>query len=195
MPLDVRTLTGSEITHALPDLARLRIEVFRDWPYLYDGDAAYEERYLRGYADEPTATLIAARDGSRIVGASTGMPLEAHGDARNMVLSDLDLDRRKIYYCAESVLLSTYRGQGAGGRFFDLREDAARAGGFEATLFASVIRAPDDQRRPADYRPLDAFWRKRGYAPLPGGSLSISWKDTGEPQETVKELAIWMRRL
>ena len=33
--LDV--LTGAAIEPALPDIARLRIAVFRDFPYLYDG--------------------------------------------------------------------------------------------------------------------------------------------------------------
>lgn len=195
MPLQVRALTGAESAQALPDLARLRIEVFRAWPYLYDGDADYEQRYLRGYADDPAAILIAARDGDSIVGASTGMPLEAHADARHLTLPDGAPERRDIYYCAESVLLPQYRGRGIGGRFFDLREDAARAAGYSATLFASVLRQQTDPRRPSDYRPLDGFWRKRGYAPLAGARLSIAWKDVGEPDETVKELAIWMRHL
>lgn len=195
MPLEVRALTGSEIAGALQDLARLRIEVFRAWPYLYDGDATYEQRYLRGYADDPAATLIAARDGDRIVGASSGLPLEAHGDARHLTLPDGTPDRGKIYYCAESVLLPEYRGQGVGGRFFDLREEAARRAGFSATLFAAVIRADDDPRRPANYRSLEPFWHKRGYMPLTGASLSIAWKDIDMPDETGKDLAVWIRPL
>jgi hypothetical protein len=41
--LDVRALTGADLAPALADVARLRIAVFRDWPYLYDGDLAYEK--------------------------------------------------------------------------------------------------------------------------------------------------------
>ena len=33
----IETLTGAALTEALDDVARLRIAVFRDWPYLYDG--------------------------------------------------------------------------------------------------------------------------------------------------------------
>jgi hypothetical protein len=33
---------SGELEAALDDLARLRIAVFADWPYLYEGDAAYE---------------------------------------------------------------------------------------------------------------------------------------------------------
>jgi len=34
MSIEVRALTGDDIHAVLPDLARLRITVFRDWPYL-----------------------------------------------------------------------------------------------------------------------------------------------------------------
>jgi hypothetical protein len=43
----VETCAGRDVLAHLPDIARLRIEVFREYPYLYDGDRAYEERYLR----------------------------------------------------------------------------------------------------------------------------------------------------
>ena len=46
MPVTLRGLTGTDLDTALDDLARLRITVFRDWPYLYDGDLDYERRYL-----------------------------------------------------------------------------------------------------------------------------------------------------
>ena len=41
---------GPEITPWLDDVARLRLAVFRDWPYLYEGDADYERDYLGAYA-------------------------------------------------------------------------------------------------------------------------------------------------
>ena len=49
MSVTVRALTGDEIHAALPDLAALRIAVFAAYPYLYDGDAAYEADYLREF--------------------------------------------------------------------------------------------------------------------------------------------------
>ena len=55
MSLRVETLTGDALTAALPDLARLRIAVFRAYPYLYEGDPDYERRYIQAYADSPGA--------------------------------------------------------------------------------------------------------------------------------------------
>ncbi|MBI1777190.1 MAG: hypothetical protein HYR63_17775 [Proteobacteria bacterium] len=38
--ITVERVTGTELERRIADLARLRIEVFREWPYLYDGDSA-----------------------------------------------------------------------------------------------------------------------------------------------------------
>ena len=57
--LDVKSITGDEIYSILPDLARLRMTVFRDWPYLYDGTLEYEEKYLNRFAEAKGAVVIA----------------------------------------------------------------------------------------------------------------------------------------
>src|SRR5437868_6948208 len=62
--LEVKSLTGSDIYAVLPDLARLRMTVFRDWPYLYDGTLEYEEKYLQTFAAAKGAVVIAAYDGN-----------------------------------------------------------------------------------------------------------------------------------
>nr|WP_166486267.1 GNAT family N-acetyltransferase [Jannaschia sp. CCS1] len=187
----VEMLTGDGLTAALPDLARLRMEVFADFAYLYQGDAAYEADYLRSYRDTPGAVLVAALDGDTIVGAATGMLLHHHGDAAQ-ISGDLPQD---TFYCAESVLLPAYRGRGLGHRFFDLREDHARALDATHSAFCAVIRPPDHPARPADYSPLDPFWRARGYAPKPGVTATFSWTDIGDSAETPKHLQVWTKRL
>ncbi|WP_172332402.1 GNAT family N-acetyltransferase [Mangrovicoccus sp. HB161399] len=194
--IELRPLTGAELDGALDGLAALRIEVFRAWPYLYDGDLAYERRYLAGYGGTPDAILVGAWDGGRLVGAATGMPLAAHHAAEEGGSWPEGAPPVKdIFYCAESVLLPEYRGQGLGHRFFDYREDQARAAGFDWSCFAGVIRPADHPMRPADYRPLDPFWRKRGYAPLEGATERFRWKDLGETEETEKELQVWLKKL
>ena len=66
--LDVKSVTGEDIYKILPDLARLRIVVFRDWPYLYDGTLEYEEKYLKRFAAAKGAVVITAYDGAEMVG-------------------------------------------------------------------------------------------------------------------------------
>ncbi|SFP78128.1 GNAT family N-acetyltransferase [Tranquillimonas alkanivorans] len=195
MTLTYRTLTGPEVEAALDDLARLRIEVFRDWPYLYDGDLAYERRYMASYRDSANAILVGAFDGDRLVGAATGTPMEDHADDFARPLSKAGLSVQTVFYCAESVLFPRYRGQGAGHAFFDAREDHARRLGRTHSAFCAVERPEDHPARPADYAPLDPFWRKRGYEKVPGGYATFSWKDVGEAEESEKPLQLWVKRL
>lgn len=195
MTIHMEPLTGAALEAALDDVARLRITVFRDWPYLYDGDLTYERQYLQSYRNSPRAIVVAAFDGDRLVGAATGAPLTDHAESFGAAFADSGLDLSKIFYCAESVLLPTYRGRGVGHRFFDTRETHARNHGFIKSAFCGVTRPDNHPLRPIDYAPLDPFWRKRGYQPLPGSIARFSWKDVDQPKETLKPLQFWIRDL
>ena len=60
-------------------LSETEFAVFREFPYLYDGDPGYEARYLQTYVDAPDSLCVLALDGDRVVGASTGLPLADEG--------------------------------------------------------------------------------------------------------------------
>jgi GNAT superfamily N-acetyltransferase len=196
MTVRVVPLTGKNIAGALPALARLRIAVFRDWPYLYDGSLAYEERYLARFAQAKGAIVVAACDGDEIVGCATGAPMAEVEEEFSAPLRELGFDIGRIFYCAESVLLPAWRGQRIGHAFFEHREAHARAlGGFTHAAFCAVIRPEDHALRPSDYVPPDAFWAKRRYAKVPGVTCTFSWKDIDQPDETGKPMQFWMRAL
>ncbi|MCA8883533.1 MAG: GNAT family N-acetyltransferase [Rhodobacteraceae bacterium] len=195
MTVTIETLSGAALTAALPDLARLRIAVFRDWPYLYDGDMAYEEGYVRAYAESPGAVVIGARADGRLVGAATAAPMAEHDEAFAAPLRAAGHEPAAFFYFGESVLLPDYRGHGIGHAFFDRREDAARAQRFRHACFCAVIRPADHPLRPAGARALEPFWRARGYAPLEGVTASFNWKDVGEETETAKPMQFWARTL
>ena len=195
MSLAVRPLTGAALQAALPDLARLRIAVFAAWPYRYAGSEDYEREYLAEFTASPDAVLVAAYDGERIVGAATASPLIAQDDYIRAPFMAAGIDPAGVFYFGESVLLPDYRGQGIGHAFFDQREAAARAWGAAQASFCAVVRPEDHSARPVDYVPLDAFWTKRGYAPVPGLVGSFEWQDQGEAVETAKPMQYWMRTL
>ncbi|MBN9888506.1 GNAT family N-acetyltransferase [Salipiger abyssi] len=191
----VEVLTGAALDAALDDVARLRIAVFRDFPYLYDGDLEYERGYLQTYRDSPGAVLVGAFDGDRLVGAATGTPMEDHAEDFAAAFAGSGYDLAGIFYCAESVLLPEYRGRGIGHRFFDLREAHARALGRRFAAFCGVLRPADHPARPADYAPLDPFWRKRGYEKLDGALAHFRWKDLGNREQTDHSLQFWIKSL
>ena len=195
MTITVRPLTGAELHSAIDDLARLRIAVFAAYPYLYDGDAAYEAEYLKEFTAAPQAVLVAAFDNARIVGAATASPMWAQKAEFRAPFEARGIDTRQLFYFGESVLLGDYRGLGIGHAFFDLREGQAALAGATAATFAAVIRPDDHPARPAGYVALDGFWTKRGYAPVDGLITELAWKEHGEAEETLKPMQYWIRQL
>ncbi|WP_142849832.1 GNAT family N-acetyltransferase [Telmatospirillum sp. J64-1] len=196
MNLRIERLSGQGLAARLGDLARLRIAVFRDWPYLYDGDQAYEERYLRSYAETPDSVIVAALDGEKVVGAATALPMAGEPEEMRAAFAKAGFDPNRIFYFGESVLLSQYRGQGIGVEFFRQREAHAReTGGYTHATFCAVDRPADHPRRPADYVPLDDFWRRRGFTPLPDMTVHFSWKDLDEAEESPKLMRFWIKEL
>ncbi len=191
--VEIRPVSGIAVEPWLDELADLRIRIFRDYPYLYDGSVAYERDYLDRYARSKQSVVVLAMEYNRLIGAATALPLcdadpefvapfERHGPPPE-----------QVFYFGESVLLPDYRGEGVGHRFFDLRELYAQDFGYSLTAFCAVVRDPDHPLRPSGYRSLEPFWRGRGYRPEPALTARFPWKDLGDTRETEKTMQFWLR--
>lgn len=196
MNITIESLKGENRLLAMGNLAELRIRVFREWPYLYDGTLEYERRYLEKFAQAENSLIVVARDGERIVGASTASPLVGHADAFAAPFSERGFEPERVFYFGESVLLPEYRGCGIGHAFFDHRERFAKdLGFFDLITFCAVVRDAKDPRNPSDYRPLDAFWQKRGFQRIEGLTTDFSWKEPGLSGEIPHLMQFWGKRI
>jgi GNAT superfamily N-acetyltransferase len=179
-PLRIETYTGERLRPLLGDLARLRTVVFRDWPYLYDGDPRNEERHLATYMTTPLA----------------GVPLAAEPEPVRVPFLARGWDPARFFYFGESVLLPEWRGRGVGVEFFRQREAHARAvSDADFSCFCAVQRPADHPARPADYVPLDGFWARRGYRFYHDLCCRMSWKEVGQAGPGEHTLCFWMKAL
>src|SRR5580704_8393417 len=78
--MKIQRFSGPDMLSFIPELARLRIEVFRDYPYLYDGNLDYEKKYLQTYVNCPDSVLVVVFDDDKVVGVSTAIPLKFETD-------------------------------------------------------------------------------------------------------------------
>lgn len=194
--MKIETVSGERLFDALPALAQLRITVFEDYPYLYRDSLEYERKYLATFASAKDAIVVTATDDSGlIVGCSTGSALAGGHEEFSKPLAEADYTLADMFYFSESVLLPDARGQGVGHAFFDDRERHARALGYKRAVFCAVERPEDHPLKPADYRPLDAFWLKRGYEKLQGVECRFEWQDIDRDAPDAKAMAYWMRAL
>ena len=193
MSIEIRRVTGAGVMDYLEDAARLRITVFREFPYLYDGDADSEREYLGHYGECPRSVLVLAICDGAVAGVSTGLPLAEADESFQAPFLKAGMPPGQWFYCGESVLDRAWRGKGIGHRFFDERETHARELGFTKTCFCSVKREAGHPLCPEDYRSNDAFWTKRGYVKRPELCARFSWKQVDSAEEVENELVFWTR--
>ena len=192
--ITLRDVRGAAFEPFVPDLARLRSAVFRKFPYLYDGDLAYERDYRRTYVESPDSIVVIASAGDTIVGASTGLPMCDESAAFRAPFAGSPYAAERVFYCGESVLLEPYRGRGLYAKFFARRERHARSlGSYDVSAFCAVERPADHPLRPRDYVPLDAVWTRFGYAKHPELVAEYAWKDVDCDAETVKPMTFWLK--
>lgn len=194
--VQVEFFAGAAMQPHLSALARLRMAVFRDWPYLYEGDEQNEATYMAALATWPRAGLAVALDGAEAVGCSTCVPLVDEDEAVIAPIRARGWNPENFFYFGESVLLPAYRGQGIGVAFFRERERHAKAvSACDFATFCAVQRPADHPQRPAGAVPLDAFWRKRGFVPYPDLFSTMSWKQVGSEGKVTNRLTYWMKSL
>lgn len=190
------TFTGSSIRPYLPSIARLSVEVYKEYPYLCDTSLEKEIEFLHKYVECEESIVVLIFEGSMIVGASTGIPLDQEPEFVKRPFEQKKLDVSKFYYFGESLLLKHYRGRGIGHHFFDLRESFVRKHSrYDHLCFAHIDRPEDDPLKPDDYRPLDDFWRKRGFVHHKDMKAYFMWKELDEDVESPKELSFWIKDL
>lgn len=196
MNIQLRTIGGKELARYIDEIARLRIIVFRDYPYLYDGTEAYEKKYLQTYMAAKNAMAVLALADEKVIGISTGVPMAEETVAFKLPFIEHQVNTDSLFYCGESVLLPEYRGRGVYKQFFAERENFARElGGMRQICFCAVIREESHPLRPKNYRALDEIWQHFGYQPQKELIAWFPWKDVDQQTESQHPMMFWLKNL
>jgi GNAT superfamily N-acetyltransferase len=193
--IEIRVLSGADVAAYIDDIATLRIIVFREYPYLYDGTLEAERKYLRHYADNPRAVVIIAMDDGRMAGAVTGIPLAGESPELLEPFRAQRIAVEGIYYVGEMMFYREYRAKGLGSRLWRHLETHARGlGGFDTMACATVARPDDHPCRPPGYLPIDRFCLRHGLVKQPELAVSLGWQEIDGAQH-VNRLVFWLKPL
>ena len=147
------------------------------------------------YLEAKDSLVVLVTDSaSEVVGATTCLPMSEEGPEFREPFERADIAVNDVFYFGESILLREWRGRGIGHLFFDRREAHTRKLGYPTAAFCAVDRAEDHPQRPSDYRPLDPFWKKRGYEKQDQLKAGFPWKEIGAEVETEQTLTFWIKR-
>lgn len=188
-------LTGAAIADGLDDVATLRLDIFQEYPYLYQGRREDELNYLVTYAEAPDACIILAYDGSVIIGAATGMPL-IHEDAQMVdAFAGTSFSLEELYYVGELLFRPAYRNCGLGQKLLARLESHIHSlGRYRKLTCATVERLDDHPLRPHDYIPVTRFLARTGFVRLPGMTTHITWSETDGVKRD-HHMQFWSKKL
>jgi GNAT superfamily N-acetyltransferase len=189
------SLTNTEILPYLDSLGNLRLRIFHEYPYLYEGTVEDEREYLSTYVKAPSSLIVLAIAGKEIVGATTCVSMIESDASFRSCFEKASLPTENICYLGESVLLPEYRGRGIGKIFFQKRLEHAWQLRSTTAAFCSVERPINHPLRPAVYRPLDGFWESLGFQKHPELQAQFVWREVGEATESPKTLTFWLKCL
>lgn len=195
LALTTQLLSGVEAAAHLEELATLRIGIFREFPYLYDGRREDELAYLKSYAETADAFVIIVKDGAAVVGAATGMPLRHETAELIEPFTGTSYPVAEMYYVGELLFCPGYRNRGLGMSLVRMIEEQVRSlGGYRYLTCATVARPDDHPRRPADYIPINRFLDRNGFLPLPGVVTEFTWLETDGVRRS-HPMNFWVREL
>jgi hypothetical protein len=192
--IHVRSFTGLGLRPYIHSVAKLRLEVFKEYPYFKDPDLAEEMRHLRKISCCKESISVLIFDGTTLVGVSIGYPLESAEPSLLGVWKGRHQEISSYFYFENPALLKHYRGRGIGHHFFDAKEaHVVHYKKYKHICFCapeSLECVPD---RPSDFISPSDFWRKRGYIHHPEIKGTLSWKKNGEAHPKEHRMSFWVK--
>jgi GNAT superfamily N-acetyltransferase len=171
-------LIGPGIVSFLDTLASLRVDIFREYPYLYKGNTDNELSYLRIYTTSPEAVLITVNHAESLAGAVTAIPLKDEMEELTAPFAGSDYPVDKIFYIGELLFYPSYRNKGLGTQLLETVERHVRStGNYTHLTCATVVRPYDHPQRPEAYVHIDHFLHRNRFVPLPTVTTSIVWQE------------------
>ena len=108
----MEVLKGNEIKNYVDELGRFRIEIFKEFPYLYEGNMEYERNYLYRYTKSSESILILMKDTRGLFGACTGIPLQDEDTEHVRPFQKINIE--EIFYIGELMVRADSRGKRLG---------------------------------------------------------------------------------
>lgn len=183
----IETYKGKEIASKIDPIIQYINTIYREPPFLYNGQDADYKTYLNEYANDPDAYLNVVMDNNTLVGLSLGMPLSRSRDLYKLPFKQVD----GIYYAGEFGLNPSYQGKGLENELIKWLEKEAKSKGYDTMAFWELDSSPSKKSPLLPF----AFWEKQGYKHHPELGFKISWTNIGEDKESEHTAVYWLKKL
>lgn len=193
--LKIETYQGPEIAPYTQQIVKLVDTIYRQYPYLYNGDDAGYIDYLDSYARSKNAIICLVFDGNKIVGIAAGMPMTEAREIYWEPLKKHGYDLNTLFYQGEFGLLPAYHNQGVEEAMFHKVEEFVRKGPYKSIAFWEVESSTSPSQRPENYLPSDPFWKRLGFIRYSELNFNMFWTNINEKKESPHLAVYWLKPL
>lgn len=194
--IKIQVFKGKEIAPYVQDISELRLDFFRNYPYLYDGEIVSDKEYVQMYPNSEHAILVVAKDNEKVIGVVTGLPMdEAPEDIKNFI-DDKKMPSKNVFYLGEIVLNKEYAGDNLENKMYNEFERTVKNTGNATQIYLFEIETQkNDPRKPSNYVSIEDFWQAQGFSQNPELITQFSWKEIGSSETKNHPMVLWKKDL
>lgn len=199
-PLETVMARAQEtMSERFQDIAHMRLTLFKEFPYLYEGDEEGEREYLESYFNADTACLILLYDQGEIVGFSSGVGLHEEMPDIQKPFARHGLNTQDYYYVGEVMLKAPYQKKGLTKIFqehhnWHIQNLKARGeGNFSKLTLMTVVRPDDHPLYPEGYEPIDGILNHFGFQKSDTLFVHLPWSQVDQEEVVDHTLNIWIK--
>lgn len=200
MNVAIEILTGKDVQKYIVLLSRLRVNNFKEYPYLYEGSVEYEKQCMQGYISCPRCVFTIAKVDGKIAGVLTGIPLVSDssiGTEAEKIFKLNNLNPSEYYYYGEIFVLKKFRNLAVVASLFTAQNSKAKDLGYKYAVMLTVVRQENHPLKPKKYKSLDQLWARAGFSKM-DLTINCRWptiRPDGSIEDINNLLEFWMKKL
>lgn len=195
--MKIVVIEGQDLSPFLEKIAALRVSVFHEYPYLYEGTIEFEiNKVLPMYLRSVNSIFVIALKEDQVVGAATGIPLTDMEAMYQQPFKENNISMKGIFCLGDLMVVKKMRGKGIGSKMYKIFEEHVRKKNvYKKIALYEIQRDKKDPKQQKNYHSLDNFWKSYGFVKHPEIHFQIPWKEVGDDKEKVHHLIFWLKDL
>ena len=191
---------GDDLKELIPEISKARLELFKEFPYLYEGTYEDELKYLNEFVNNPKSIILTVHKENKLIAFVTATAVES-GFELTEAIKDLmqkqGLDTSKYFYISEMMVYPEFRSFELQNQLKKDIENYARENSYTMTCFLSVFRENNHPLRPQDYKEISRLWKFNKYRKT-NISVKFEWNTVQKDSEAKlmnNQLDLWEKEL
>ena len=175
----IETFKGNEIAPHIQGIVKLCDRIYREPPYLYNGDDADYTDYIESYSQVNEAIICLAFDGKEAIGLGIGTPMLKTREFYQQTLIEHGYDLSQLFYLGEFGLKPGYHGLGIEETILlEIENFAKKTGAFSAMCIWELDNSKHE------------ILKKMGFIRHAELNFQIFWTNIGDELESA-HLAVY----